>query len=296
MCWLRYDLTTQHAVHMDQINRKQIIMSIKTNRRSFLRRTLLSSLLSLQVIFGYAQLHDRSLKVMTYNIHHANPPSKPDVIDMQAIAHVINNYQPDLVALQEVDVNNRRSGESLDQAAELGKLTGMEHFFVKGIDYEGGAYGIAVLSRLPILNADSLRLPMEQNSGGEPRVMAIITVETESGDSLLFACTHLDLKEENRMLQANAITAHFNKRLLPVIIGGDFNAKPGSDVINHFDKYFKRSSVPGKAAFTIPEKQPNREIDFIMYKSKGAFKPVKHEVVKEPYASDHLPVYVEFTY
>ncbi|QNL52399.1 endonuclease/exonuclease/phosphatase family protein [Olivibacter sp. SDN3] len=233
---------------------------------------------------------------MTYNMHHANPPSKPELIDMQAIAKVINSYQPDLVALQEVDVNNRRSGESLDQAAELGKLTGMEHFFVKGIDYEGGAYGIAVLSRFPILKVDSLKLPMDQNSGGEPRVLAVITVETANGDSLLFACTHLDLKEENRMLQANAITAKFKDTLLPVIIGGDFNAKPGSDVINHFDEHFKRSSVPGVAAFTIPEKQPNREIDFIMYKPKDAFKPVKHEVVKEPYASDHLPVYVEFAY
>jgi len=81
-----------------------------------------------------------------------------------------------------------------------------------------------------------------------------------------------------------------------VILCGDFNAMPGSDVINHFDQHFIRSQVAGAAAYTIPEKNPNKEIDFIMYKPGKAFSVMKHQVIEEPYASDHLPVLVELAY
>lgn len=257
---------------------------------------LLGVICMASIQLSYAQQTGNRLRIMTYNMHHANPPSKPDIIDLDAIAKVINAHQPDLVALQEVDVNNHRSGDNLDESAELGRLTGMHHFFVKAIDYEGGAYGVSILSKFPILRTDSLHLPMEEASQGEPRVLAVVTVEPKAGQAIKFACTHLDLKEQNRMLQANAITELLNTYTEPVILGGDFNAKPGSDVINHFDKYLKRSSVEGKAAYTIPEKNPNREIDFIMYKPAHAFSPLEHQVIDEPYASDHLPVLVELSY
>jgi hypothetical protein len=59
------------------------------------------------------------ISVMSYNIHHANPPSKPNVIDLNAIAKVINKQKPDLVALQEVDVHTNRSGIKLHEAENL---------------------------------------------------------------------------------------------------------------------------------------------------------------------------------
>jgi endonuclease/exonuclease/phosphatase family metal-dependent hydrolase len=61
------------------------------------------------------------IRVMSYNIHHANPPSKAkdSTIDMQAIADVIIKANPDLVALQEVDNRTTRSGVNLNQEQEL---------------------------------------------------------------------------------------------------------------------------------------------------------------------------------
>jgi len=56
------------------------------------------------------------LRVLCYNIHHANPPSRPNIIDLDAIANVIKKEQPHLVALQEVDVFTERSGKSIHQA------------------------------------------------------------------------------------------------------------------------------------------------------------------------------------
>lgn len=263
-------------------------------KRNYL--VILSLILGVNLLTGSSFAQKKSLKVLTYNIHHANPPSKPDFIDVDAIAQVIKDSGADLVALQEVDVNNRRSGESLDQAAELGRLTGMAHHFVKGIDYEGGAYGIAVLSKFPIKATDSLRLPMKAGIQGEPRVLAVITVEPEPGKPLLFACTHLDLKPETRLLQAEAICGYFEDRKMPVVLCGDFNAIPGSDEMNYFDRFFTRSEIAGSAAFTIPIDQPRREIDFVMYRPADVFEVLQHRVIQEKYASDHLPVAVELKY
>src|SRR5690348_2217023 len=79
-----------------------------------------------------------TLRIMTYNIHHCNPPtkSKTGEIEVDAIARVINSRHPDLVALQEVDVNTKRSG-GIDQAAQLAAKTGMHAYFGKAIDHDG---------------------------------------------------------------------------------------------------------------------------------------------------------------
>lgn len=255
---------------------------------------ILFSLFSLDIVHAQEAKEQTVLKVLTYNVHHANPPSKDDFIDLQSIAKVINESGADLVALQEIDVDTERSGKGINQAAELGRMTGMNHFFVKGIDYEGGEYGIAVLSRFKILKTDSLRLPMKEGVSGEPRVLALITVSPAKGKKIVFASTHLDLKPETRILQAEAITNYLKQVEHPVVLGGDFNAMPGTAEIDIFDQHLTRSSIPD--GFTIPVTNPKREIDFIMYKPQNRFKVQKHLVIDEQYASDHLPVYVELLY
>lgn len=233
----------------------------------------------------------QKLRVMTYNIHHCNPPSEGSKIDVEAIAKVINKEKPDFVALQEVDINTERSGKGKNQAKLLAELTGMKFFFSKAIDHQGGDYGVAVLSRFPI--TDSLRyiLPIDNSIGGEQRTIAAVTAEVAKGKKVIFASTHLDLKEQNRLTQAALIVQHFGNKDIPVILGGDFNATPDSKVISYFDQYFTRSCKD--CAPTIPVDKPNRTIDFIMYKSKTVINSLSTKVIDEQYASDHLPVVVE---
>lgn len=255
---------------------------------------IILSCLAFVLLASFSDKKKAVLKVMTYNIHHANPPAHGDLIDLDAIAAVIKKSGADLVALQEVDVHTIRSGKDIDQATALGRLTGMHSFFVKGIDYQGGEYGVAILSRFPLLSTDSLRLPMEENSGGEPRVLAMVTVEPRKGKKIVFASTHLDLKPQNRLLQMEAVVERLKQEAHPVIVGGDFNAVPESEVMAGFDRFFKRSSIP--EGFTIPVVHPTREIDFLMFRPEKKFRVIKHEVIDEQYASDHLPVYVELAY
>src|SRR5699024_5520718 len=115
-----------------------------------------------------------TLIVMTYNIHHGNAPGNPPgKITLDSIAAVINKVNPDLVALQEIDVHTNRSGSKLDEAKRLAKLTGMKSHFTKTFDYDDGAYGIAVLTRLSMLKKTSYLLPKADSSGEEIRAVSL---------------------------------------------------------------------------------------------------------------------------
>lgn len=260
-----------------------------------MKLSLMSFLIVVSCVLGACSPHasttkgDMALTVLSYNIHHANPPSEPDKIDLEAIAKVINESEADLVGLQEVDVHTIRSGKSSNQAEDLGKMTGMHVFFSKGIDYQGGEYGTAILSRYPIKEAERFELPDLEGLKAEPRTLAVVTVEVE-GIAMKFANTHLDYTNaENNLLQVNKILEIFEGEKLPVVLVGDFNALPDSPSIQLLDQYFTRSCIVD-CGFTIPQVQPNRTIDFIMASKEAPFEVTGHEVIDEPYASDHLPV------
>lgn len=231
-----------------------------------------------------------SIKVMSYNIHHANPPSKPDVIDLDAIVRVIEAQDPDLVALQEVDVNTERSGEG-NQAEMIAEKLNMYAYFGKALDYEGGEYGNAILSKFPLSEETTHNLPNAPGDNTERRVMAAAKLKIPNGPELLFGSIHLDYKRDSpsRITQLEEIIEISEKEDLPMILAGDFNDSPGSETIDLLKSKFTlscRNCPP-----TIPVNEPNRAIDFIAFKhQENKFKAKSHEVVNETYASDHLPV------
>ncbi len=230
-----------------------------------------------------------TLKVLSYNVRHCNPPAHKGVIDVEAIAKVIKDANPDLVALQEIDRFTKRSGEELDQAKELGRLTGMHSYFVKAINWDGGEYGIAVLSKYKILDSIHLQLPMAEGKAGEARAVAIIKVKIKR-KHILFASTHLDIVKEHRELQASAIADYFGEQKLPVILAGDFNDIPGSKTLTILQDHFRITCAELSCGKTFPQVNPDRTIDYIMYNPEAKFKTIIHKVIPEEYASDHRPI------
>lgn len=231
-----------------------------------------------------------TLKVLSYNIHHANPPSKPEFIDLDAIAKVIKNSEADVVALQEVDKNTKRSG-NIDEAKLLAEKTGLNYHFFKAIDHDGGDYGLAILSRYEL--SDAKLLPLPQQIVAEKRILASVTIKI-AGQQLIFANTHLDATRthENRNLQMQFILDNFKDVKHPVILCGDLNSVAGSEAINLLDQQFKRTCVkdcPG----TIPEKNPRRTIDYIAVKNVN-WPLLNYQVIEETYASDHRPITATF--
>lgn len=233
---------------------------------------------------------DSVVKILSYNIHIGNPPSKDEAYrDLPAIAYVIKLSDADLVALSEVDNKTRRSGVTVDQAKELAKLTNMHYFFTKAMDYQGGEYGDAVLSKLPILEKTRYELP-RTDSKFEPRSFAMITVEKD-GHKFHFGSTHLDHTgdDANRILQANEINKIIKELSLPVIIAGDLNAQPNSKPI----EILKQTLTPTcttKCPLTFPAINPKWTIDYVMYRPQSKFSVQSLKVMNETYASDHLPL------
>lgn len=229
------------------------------------------------------------IKVMTYNIHHANPPSRDSLIDMDAIVRVIQAQDPDLLLLQEVDQGTQRSG-GIDQAAVIAKRLSMHYFFAKAIDYDGGAYGQAVLSKFPIDSARVAQLPAVPDFTGEQRIMAVATIALNDDQQVLLVSTHLDAQkvEENRVLQAHALKSFAMEAKLPILLAGDFNAVETSAPLQILQEVFHKTCTG--CAFTIPVINPKKAIDFILFDKKSNWTLLSHQVVNETYASDHLPV------
>lgn len=234
------------------------------------------------------------VKVMTYNIHICNPPSKPAAYkDIPAIANAINLQQPDLVALQEVDVHTNRSGAGVDQAKEIARLTGMYCFFTKAIDYDGGQFGDAVLSRLPVADSIRYQLPVTAKYGGETRSVAMITVEKD-GHKFNFASTHLDhtTPDDNRILQANSLVKIIADITNPLIIAGDLNALPTSQPLVILKQQLTWGCT-GPCPVTFPQDTPVSTIDYILFKPASRFNVKYYTTVNETYASDHRPLISE---
>ncbi len=237
-----------------------------------------------------AEIKGPIVKVMSYNIHIGNPPSKAySVKDLPAIANVINLHKSDFVALSEVDKFTTRSGKTVDQAAELGRLTGMNYFFTKAMDHDGGEYGDAVLSRLPIL--DSKRFVLSTTSSSfEPRSLALILVEKE-GKRFYFGSTHFDHtnEEDNRLLQAREVVNIIKNLEYPVILAGDWNSLPTSNAIKILTEVLTPTCL-GDCPYTFPQIYADKTLDYIMYSPANKFKAHNLKIINETYASDHLPL------
>ncbi len=243
-----------------------------------------------------ATVHHRSeagktLKVMTYNIHHANPPSKTGLIDLDAVAAVIKNENPDLVGLQEVDRFTKRSG-SIDEAKLLAEKTGLYYQFFKAIDYDGGEYGVAILSKFPISNGMQVALPHAIKA--EERTLSYVSITLPNQMQLTFANTHLDAtrSDSNRVVQMKRMLEVLAPKKEATIIVGDLNCESTTKPIILLDEKFTRSCINGCAP-TIPQNVPTKTIDYIALRNaKWIVK--EHRVIPELYASDHRPVVVVY--
>jgi endonuclease/exonuclease/phosphatase family metal-dependent hydrolase len=219
------------------------------------------------------------LKVVCWNIHHGR--GLDERIDLERIAAVIAAEKPDVVALQEVDQATRRSG-GVDQAAVLGAKLGMEAVFGKAMDFQGGGYGLAVLSRLPLNGQRIHRL----RGPGEPRIALEVRVRS-GAEELSVICVHLDHQAEAvRVAQVEALQKALGggKR---VLLCGDLNDVPGSAALRAFGGEWQLVSKEHPAA-TYPAPQPERDIDHFLLRGMAAVGHLR--VVDEKVASDHRPV------
>lgn len=220
----------------------------------------------------------RSVTIMSWNLHAGL--GLDGVRDMARIAQVIVREKPDVVALQEIDRKTMRSN-GIDQLEELERLTGFKSSWCKTIDYQGGEYGIALLSQEAPLKVRRVELP----GSGEPRCLLLADFPRYR-----VGVTHLPLREADRMACVPVIRGAMSDDL-PLFLAGDFNAVPESDFIHKLRLPFAIVSGFDK---TYPADDPDRCIDYVAVsrRHRARFDTVDHHVVPEAVFSDHRPVVV----
>ncbi|WP_262677294.1 endonuclease/exonuclease/phosphatase family protein [Paenibacillus sp. J5C2022] len=229
-----------------------------------------------------AAVSEPTLRVLSYNIHHgAGTDGK---LNLGRIADVIKSANPDVVAVQEVDVKVPRSGK-VDQAAELGRLTGMHVVFGKAIELSGGAYGLAVLSNYPIKSTGKIMLPNIR--GGEQRILFSAKIEPDNGlPEFTIVNTHFEyIQESIQIAQANTFIEQYGNTT-PIILAGDLNATPESQTLDVL-KQKLADSTSGITEGTILE---HGKIDYVLHGSNDSWRVIDAQVIMNDIASDHRPV------
>jgi endonuclease/exonuclease/phosphatase family metal-dependent hydrolase len=237
-----------------------------------------------------APAQEVALRAVSYNIRHGR--GMDDSVRLVRTAGVLRALAPDLVGLQEVDDRVRRSGGH-DQAAILGALLGMHHAFGAFMEYQGGRYGMAILSRHPIVRSHAIALP----DGNEPRVALSADLRLPDGSVVRAINVHFDWVADDgfRFSQASALAAVLDTMTVPWVLLGDFNDVRDSRTLALFRARAVEAMKPEGARTTFPSADPEREIDYLFVAPAARWRVEGARVVDERVASDHRPVVVELS-
>ena len=227
------------------------------------------------------------LRVMTYNIHVGVGMDKK--LDLPRIAAVINDQRADLVGLQEVDRGVERT-QRIDEIAELAKLTHMDYAFAFNLKYQGGQYGVAILSRYPIRATDHHLYLNTREAERRGFIRAEVNV---GGRTVNFVTTHLDYQyEDGRVFEAEQLLDALKDVKGPLIVVGDFNDIPTGGAYKLVSDRFSDAWIDARLTdpgYSYPADKPAKRIDYILFRQGDRIRTKKAWIVSTP-ASDHVPV------
>lgn len=235
------------------------------------------------IIFAFATsaTYAQKVKMMSYNIR--NGIGMDEKVDYNRVADVIKRCDADFVALQEIDSVTGRS-KGVDVVKKIAELTNMNSSYSKAIDYDGGAYGVGMLSKEKPINISRLPLPGSEES------RTILIAEFED---LIFSATHLSLTPQDQLRSLKILDSIAKNVEKPIILAGDFNFKPKSEQFKMLIKNFVVLSDVAK--MTFPADKPKVCIDYIVLGKNGSYnvKVENSDVIDAPLESDHRPIMIE---
>lgn len=252
------------------------------------------------------------MRLVTFNI--LNGRSTDDgLVDLDRYAAAVRSLDADLLALQEVDRGQQRSGGADLAAIAAGVMGATDHRFAAAItgtpggsravatddgDGGGAAYGVALLSRHPVQSWQVVRLPALPVpapwvwSGtrrpvlvhDEPRVAIVATLTSPLG-VLTVATTHLSYLPGWNVVQLRRLAATLRGTVGPVVLMGDLNMGR-----RRAERCSGLSSTC--VALTFPAVEPTRQIDHVL--GRGLPGRATGEARRLP-LSDHRALVVEVT-
>lgn len=234
----------------------------------------------------FHRISEDGVRIMSYNIRNGNGMDNRH--DVGRVAARITESGADLVALQEVDSLTHRSGDTYI-AGQLADLTGLHATYAPAIDFDGGKYGIALLSREKPLSFYQVPLPGRE----EKRTLMVV----EFKDYVILN-THFSLTEADQLASVDILVREARKVTgKPVFLAGDFNSTPDTAVQKQLSRYFECLTSPDWVTCN------GTCIDFIFrYRTKETDKKntsvrcVERRLVPDDISSDHRPVWVDMKY
>lgn len=238
-------------------------------------------------------------RIVTYNVHRCVGNDRR--LDVARVADVLAALNPDIVALQELDVGRRRTNH-VDQAHEIARRLDMSHHFHPAMTVQEERYGDAILTHYPERLVKRAALPgYPRIRGLEPRGALWIEVEID-GRPVQVINTHLGLVPREQQIQAQHLAGpawlqHPDCRG-PVILLGDFNATASSIVYRTLTASLqpsRRLARRKQPSSTFPSQLPVLRIDH-HFVGPG----IEVQDVFAPFdplcrvASDHLPLVMDF--
>lgn len=261
---------------------------------------ILKKILTLIAFLGIGvMLQAKDLKVMTYNIYGAR------LTNGDKLGEVIKKYSPDLIVLQEVDKNTIRSNKR-DVTEDIAKKLGYDYYyFQKTLDFNGGEFGISIISKYPIDRYYTYELP---SVGSEKRYLLGTQISKDVfGKTVTVINAHLNYQENIKVEETDEVLAVINLFEGDVkFLAGDFNMLPTSE---SYSKYLKKwtdsyTEIKGSPSNSEVEKDKQRNmkdtrIDYIFGDKSKNWKVnksffVKDESEKWSELSDHVPYMAEF--
>ncbi|OXU14102.1 endonuclease/exonuclease/phosphatase family protein [Sedimentisphaera salicampi] len=237
-------------------------------------------------------------RVMTYNVHSC--VGMDGKLSPLRIARVLEQYDPDIVCLQELDLGREKTGQK-DQTKIIAEILEMDHFFLPALEYEEEQYGDAILSRFPmkLLKADLLP-GVYSRYDKEPRGALLAEIEI-SGRKIQLVNTHLGLTGKNQNSQIDALLGESweagSGSTENYLLCGDFNFDSRSSLYRKCSETFKEAVPDSPPYNTYCGRHPFLRIDHIFY--KGKLKPVKCSAGDsdlDRIASDHRPLIADFKF
>jgi len=243
------------------------------------------------VLLAISSCRKETICIATYNV---GVFTKSGENLMNVVSEIMKEAGADAICLNELDSCTARTGGRY-QIADFAEMMGGWNFnFTRAIHFDGGSYGIGIVSKPELEVLDKWGLELLKCDGCEQRALSVVEFQ-----KFVLATAHLDhMSDAARLNQAKTVTKVLNERygteLKPVVFCGDMNAKPDSETLTELKKSW---TVISGTDFTFSADNPHTCIDYIMVLNNDAKFSVKSCSVGTSFksgdvtaASDHLPV------
>jgi endonuclease/exonuclease/phosphatase family metal-dependent hydrolase len=208
--------------------------------------------------------------------------------DERRFTEALNRLDVDVLALQEVDRDQPRSGQLDLTAIAADALRAEHHRFLPALfgtpgsawsaateeDPGGPAYGVALVSRLPVTSWRIIRVPaapvkvlyrfhgnkLPEWVRDEPRVCLVGEVETLGG-RVHVACTHLSFLPGWNRHQLRRLVSALADVPAPLLLAGDLN-------MTRTPAQRLTGMRPLATGPTFPTEQPTRQIDHLLVRGE----------------------------